>query len=93
MNDSKLLQNVPDSYSDFENCMYRWMNRDENFKISILEQLQKKPDSDTQDLMKILWDYLGIGDPVELVGEDEYEGGFDEIYTPVSGRGLKAAYR
>ena len=78
MSDRELMQNVPDSYSDFVDSMCRWMKRDDNIRKLIMEQLERKPDSNTQDLMEILWDYLGIGEPVELVDEDEYESGYEE---------------
>ena len=78
MSDRELMQNVPDSYSDFVDCMCRWMERDDNIRKLIKEQLDRKPDSNTQDLMEILWDYLGIGEPVKLVDEDEYESGYEE---------------
>ena len=83
--EQKLMQKVPDSYSDFVDCMCRWMKRDSKIRSLILEQLRVKPDSDTQDLMRILWGYLGIGEAVELVDEDEYESGFEEVCAPASG--------
>ena len=71
MSDRELMQNVPDSYSDFVDSMCRWMERDGNIRKLIMEQQEKKPDSDTQDLMGILWDYLGIGEPLEIVDDEE----------------------
>ena len=93
MSDRELMQNVPDSYSDFVDSMCRWMERDDNIRKLVMEQLRINPDSDTQDLMGILWDYLGIGEPTELVDEDEYESGFeDENILVTNVGGMRAAY-
>ena len=78
MNDRELMQKVPGSYTDFVDSMCRWMNRDDNIRKLVMDQLRAKPESDTQDLMTILWDYLGIGEPMELVDEDQYDDGLDK---------------
>lgn len=56
--------------------MTRWMKRDNNIRSRIIDQLNDNPNSTTSDILKVLCDYLGIGDPIELV-DDEDESVFD----------------
>ncbi len=70
MSDVEMLKNVPDSYDSFVSCLNRWMSRDENIRKKILDQLRTNPNSTTSDLLKVLCEYLGIGEPLELVDDD-----------------------
>ena len=72
------LRAVPGSYDDFVSSTARWMEKDDRIKSAILDQLEMKPDSSTKDIMNVLCDLLGIGEPVDLVDEDEYESGYEE---------------
>ena len=76
MSDFELMKNIPDSYDDFVNSMTRWMKRDNNIRSRIIDQLNDNPNSTTSDILKVLCDYLGIGEPIELV-DDEDESVFD----------------
>ena len=58
-------------YDDFVNSMTRWMGRDNNIRSRVLDQLNEKPDSTTSDILKVLCDYLGIGEPIELVDDED----------------------
>ncbi len=81
MSDKELMKNVPDSYDDFVNSMVRWMSRDASIRNKILELLDKHPESTTSDILKVLCDCLGIGDPIELINDDELVGaGSKSIY-------------
>lgn len=71
MSDLELMRNIPDSYDDFINSMTRWMGRDKNIRTKVLDQLDKKPNSTTSDILKVLCDCLGIGDPIELVDDED----------------------
>ena len=71
MSDLELMKNIPDSYDDFVNSMTRWMGRDKNIRTKVLDQLNEKPDSTTSDILKVLCDCLGIGDPIELVDDED----------------------
>ena len=71
MSDLELMRNIPDSYDDFVNSMTRWMGRDKNIRTKVLDQLDKKPNSTTSDILKVLCDCLGIGDPIELVDDED----------------------
>lgn len=74
MSDTELLRNVPDSYDDFVNSIIRWMNRDANIRTKILDKLSVNPESTTSDILKVLCDHLGIGEPLELVDDDSIVG-------------------
>ena len=71
MSDLELMRNIPDSYDDFVNSMTRWMGRDKNIRTKVLDQLDKKPNSTTSDILKVLCDCLGIADPIELVDDED----------------------
>ena len=81
----EMMKKVPGSYDDFVNDTADWMERDEGIRSAILEQLRIKPSSNTDDITLILWNCLGIGEPVELVD--------DEVFAPIPGRGIRAAYK
>ena len=66
-----LMEQIPGSYDDFVNDTADWMERDENIREAILEQLRVKPDSDTDDVTLVLWNCLGIGEPLEIVDDEE----------------------
>ena len=68
-----LMENIPDSYEDFVNCTVRWMVKDDKIQKAILTQLHNDPDSNTSDIMEILCDCLGLGEPLEIVDDDEAE--------------------
>ena len=71
MTDLELMKRVPDSYDDFVNSMVRWMGRDTNVRNRVLELINKNPGSSTSDILKVLCDCLGIGDPLELIDDEE----------------------
>ena len=71
------LRSIPGSYDDFVNSTARWMEHDDNIKNTILKQLDTNPNSTTHDIMTILCHMLGIGEPIELVDEDQYDDGLD----------------
>lgn len=70
MSDIELMRGVPDSYDDFVNSMVRWMGRDADIRNNVLEFLDKHPGCTTSDILKVLCDCLGIGDPLELKEDD-----------------------
>lgn len=63
------MQAVPGNYDDFVNSMVRWSERDSSIESAILEQLENKPESDTDDITLVLWKHLGIGEPIEIEEE------------------------
>jgi hypothetical protein len=73
MNIRERLREVPGSYDYFVNSTARWMEKDDNIRDDIINQLERRPDSNTKDIMNILCNHLGIGNPIELVDENEYE--------------------
>ena len=71
-----LMENIPDSYDDFVNCTVRWMFKDGKIQKAILTQLRDKPESDTSDVLEVLCDCLGLGEPLEIVDDDDEEEDF-----------------
>ena len=65
-----MMWNIPGSYEDFVNDTTDWMMRDNNIQRAILEQLRNNPDSNTDDLTRVLWNILGIGKPLEILDDN-----------------------
>ena len=91
MNIKERLKAIPGSYEDFVNSTARWMEQDDEIRTAILRQFEMKPNSSYSDIMNILCEYLGIGESVELVDEDEYESGYEDAIIP-GAAGMRAAY-
>ena len=66
-----LMENIPGSYDDFVNSTVRWMVKDGKIESAIITQLRNNPKSDTSDILEVLCECLGIGEPLELV-DDEF---------------------
>ena len=66
-----LLRAIPKSYDDFVDSTADWMERDPEIKRAILNQLKLYPESTPSDVLKVLWQYLGIGEPLKLVDDEE----------------------
>ena len=71
MNIREMMMSIPGSYDDFVNCIVRWTNKDEKIKDAILAQMRDFPDSSSSDVLGVLWNCLGIGEPLEIVDDDE----------------------
>ena len=69
----EMLMAVPGSYDDFVDDTVGWMESRDDIHDAILNQLRVKPLSDTDDLTKVLWEHLGIGEPLELIDDEESE--------------------
>lgn len=54
----------------FVNCTVRWMVKDGKIQSAILTQLHNNPESDTSDILEVLCDCLGLGEPLEIVDDD-----------------------
>ena len=65
------MKSIPGSYDDFVNSMTRWMERDGSIRDAVLEKLRVDPDSDTCDILEVLCDCLGVGEPLELIDDEE----------------------
>lgn len=66
-----LMENIPDIYDDFVNSTIRWMEKDGKIESAIITQLRNNPKSDTSDILEVLCECLGIGEPLELVDDEE----------------------
>ena len=71
---------IPNSYDDFVMFTSECMERDEHINDAILTQLRDYPDSDVNDITKVLCDCLGIGEPITLIDDVE-----DDMHYSVSG--------
>ncbi len=72
MSDRELMQNVSGSYDDFVNAMVRWMSSDSNIRNKVRSYLNVNPNPSTSDVLGILWECLGVGEPLEIVDDDNY---------------------
>ena len=70
------LASLPYSYDDFVRFTMRCIEKEEGAKEAIDRQFQVKPDSDTNDITKVLVDFLGLGEPLEIVDDDDEEEDF-----------------
>ena len=82
------LASLPYSYDDFVRFTMRCIEQEEGAKEAIDKQFQVKPDSDTNDITKVLVDFLGLGEPLDLVDdddEDDFYAGAIETATGANG--------
>ena len=87
-----LMEKIPDSYDDFVNCTVRWMVKDARVQSAILTKLHNNPKSDTSDILEVLCECLGLGEPLELVEDEEdfYAGTVES--APQTGSVVRVAY-
>jgi len=61
------LRALPGSYEDFVDSTIECMEQEEDVRIAVLEQLQRKPDSTPSDVLKVLCESLGMLDVEQSV--------------------------
>lgn len=71
MNMRERLASLPYSYDDFVRFTMQCVEQDEGVKAAIDNQFRIKPDSDTNDITKVVVDFLGMREPLELVDDCE----------------------
>ncbi len=71
MNMKEKLAALPYSYDDFVRFTMQCIEREDGIKEAIERQFQAKPDSDTNDITKVVVDFLGLGESLELVDDEE----------------------
>ena len=67
------LVSLPYSYDDFVNFAMQCIQEEDGVEDAIREQFRINPDSDTNDITKVLCDCLGIGEPLEIVDDEDSE--------------------
>ncbi len=67
----KMLRAIPRSYEDFVNSTADWMEQDISIRDAILNLLNSHPESTPSDVLEVLCECLGIGEPLELVEDEE----------------------
>ena len=76
------LASLPYSYDDFVRFTMQCIEQEAGVKEAIDNQFRMKSDSDTNDITKVVVDFLGLGKPLEIVDDDEID---DEDGMPVGG--------
>ena len=74
MNMKERLASLPYSYDDFVRFTLQCIEQDDGIKEAIDNQFRIKPDSDTNDITRVVVGYLGLGDPLDLVDGDDEDG-------------------
>ena len=64
------LQLVPRSYDDFVNYTARYMDQNDELKSIILEFIETHPEANSGEVLEVLVDFLGLGEPLEIVDDD-----------------------
>jgi len=70
MSDRELLANIHDSYDDFVDTMLHWFNEDTCIRNTVLDYLKSNPNSSSSDVLKVLWNCLGIGERLQMADEE-----------------------
>ena len=73
MSDRELMENISDSYDDFVNSMVRWMSSDRKIRTKVHSYLKTNPNPSTSDVLGVLWDCLGMEEPLEILDNDAYK--------------------
>lgn len=73
MNMREKLASLPHSYDDFVRFTMQCIDQEDGVKEAIDNQFLMKPDSDTNDITKVVVDFLGLGEPLEIVDDDDEE--------------------
>ena len=81
---TEMLRAVPDSYDDFVIGTNRWMEENEDIRMAIVEKITAEPATGTSDILKILCECAGLGEPLEIVPDED-------VYIPAQG-GVRATY-
>ena len=65
------LKSIPRSYNDFVKYVIARIEEDENVEKVVLQQLETHPESNSSDVLKAIYNYLDIGEPLEIIDDDE----------------------
>ena len=66
------LRSIPRSYDDFVKYVLSCIKDDNNVEDIVLQQLRDVPESTSSDVLKAIYLYLGVENPIEIV-DDETE--------------------
>ena len=56
----EMLRALPKSYDDFVNSVAECMEQEDDVRIAVLNQLERKPDSTPSDVLKVMCECLGM---------------------------------
>ena len=65
------LKTVPRSYDDFVRYVKESMAEDEDVKAFMEDYLETHPESNSGEVLLALFDFVGIGEPMEIVDDDD----------------------
>lgn len=68
-----ILKNVPKSYNDFVDYTIRCMEKDVVLKDAVIEFINENPTANAGEVLMVVFSYLGLGNPLEIVSDEEYE--------------------
>lgn len=77
----RMLSALPGSYDDFVESTIRRMQESEGLKDVLFDFLLAYPNSRPSDVIKVLFEYLGMVKPLEIV--DDYE---ETLYAETGNR-------
>ena len=94
MNMKEKLASLPYSYDDFVRFTMQCIEQEDGVREAIDDQFRMKPDSDTNDITRVVVNLLGLGEPLELVDDDEEGLAYAEPMRSVamSGGATRVAY-
>lgn len=65
------LLTIPKSYGDFVRYVMESIDEDSALTEIIEKQFARKPNSDVNDITALICDYKGIGEPLEIIDDEE----------------------
>ena len=65
------LASLPYTYADFVGFTMRCIEQEDGVKEAIDNQFRVKPDSDTNDITRVVVNFLGLGEPLEIIDDEE----------------------
>ena len=67
----EILCAVPGSYDDFVRYVLECIEEDNKIKEVVLDCLRKNTTANSSDVLEAIVDYLGIGEPLEIIPDEE----------------------
>lgn len=85
------LRAVPRSYEDFVNYTFRRIEENDSLRDAVIERLNSDPEANSSDILELVVNFLGLGEPLEIVDVDDEEGVYVGTVGAASGM-IRAAY-
>ena len=62
---------LPYTYADFVGFTMRCIEQEDGVKDAIDNQFRVKQDSDTNDITRVVVNFLGLGEPLKIIDDEE----------------------